>query len=244
MRDDSITEIRGTDGPADTLVLVHGSGDSARCWDGVRERLGDDGPRVVALDLPGHGTRTGEPLLEPSVVAYAGWVRDQLRAAGIARAMLAGHSLGSAIVLRLALDDPQLVAHAVLIGAGARLRVQPALLELARSDAAQLVELGHAPEHAGLAAAYLASLAPIAPGALANDLAVCDGFDVMRELAALQTPVSILVGEHDRLTPPKYARYLAEHIVGSRLHVVAGAGHYLMDEAPDEVARALREAAG
>lgn len=230
------------------LVLLHGSGDSARCWDDVRQRLRIAPTRILALDLPGHGARTDEPLPPPRVAAYAAWVRDQIRDARITHAVLAGHSLGSAISLRLALDEPDLIAHAVLIGAGARLRVVPALLQLARTEPAramaQLVDLGHAPAHADLARAYLAALALTAPGALANDLAACDGFDVMSELDALRMPCTILAGEDDRLTPPKYAHYLAERIARAHLHIILGAGHYPMHEAPDKVAQAVRAALG
>jgi pimeloyl-ACP methyl ester carboxylesterase len=200
----------------------------------------------MALDLPGHGAHLGEPLLAPTVADHVEWVRDELSSAHISRAVIAGHSLGSAIALRLALDDPSLVAHAVLIGSGARLRVLPALLERAATDPAatmaQLVEAGHAPTHAALAHAYLTALAPTAPGALANDLSACDVFDVMSELAALRVPITIVVGEHDRLTPPKYAQYLADQVLGSQLRVIPGVGHYVMDEAPDAVASALRDA--
>jgi pimeloyl-ACP methyl ester carboxylesterase len=235
-------------GAANVLVLVHGSGDSARCWADALSRLSDLALRVVALDLPGHGARIAEPLPEPTADAYADWVRDHLHAQGVRRAVVAGHSLGSAIALRLALERPGEIAHAVLIGAGARLRVLPALLERARTEPAatmaELVALGHAPANAALAHTYFAALAPTTPAALANDLQACDGFDVMSQLDALRVATTILVGAEDRLTPPKYAQYLAEHIPGAQLRVVTGAGHYLTDEAPDAVARALRQALG
>ena len=236
---------RGAD-RSDALVLIHGSGDSARCWDGVLQRLGNLPAHVIALDLPGHGARIAEPALAPTVDACAAWVRDQLRAERIERAVLAGHSLGSAIVLQLAITHPDLTSHAVLIGSGARLRVLPDLLERARTDPpgtiAQLVRMGHATEHDAFARASLAALAPSASWALANDLQACDCFDVIGQLEAVRVPTSILVGDQDRLTPPKYAQYLAAHIHGAHLTVVPGAGHYLMAEAPDEVARVLRDA--
>jgi pimeloyl-ACP methyl ester carboxylesterase len=240
------TDTTSSAGPADALVLVHGSAGSAGVWDIVRARLGDVRVPVMALDLPGHGARLHEPLLEPTIAAHASWVRQQVRDVGVERVVLAGHSLGSAITLRLALDAPDLVAHAVLIGAGARLRVLPALLERARTDpeasVTEMVELSYAPAHRDQAHAGLAALAPAAPGAIANDLCACDVFDVMSELAAVRVPVNILVGTEDRLTPPKYAQYLHDHIAGSQLYVIQGCGHALMDEAPDEVARALRAA--
>ncbi len=66
--------------------------------------------------------------------------------------------------------------------------------------------------------------------------------------AALATladvPVQILVGSRDRLTPVRRARYLAEHIRGSRLTVLPGYGHMLTLERPELLARTLLSLAG
>jgi pimeloyl-ACP methyl ester carboxylesterase len=200
----------------------------------------------VALDLPGHGKRVEEPLPDPATVAeYAAAVRRDVGGHGLAGVTLVGHSLGSAIVLRLALDAPELVERIVLIGAGARLRVLPALLELAREQPEtawrQLVALGYAPGHGAMAEAYLDTSTPLAAGALYRDLAACDGFDVMAVLGAVRQPALVIVGAEDRLTPPKYAAYLAEHLPQATLVTIPDAGHSVMDEAPERVAAALRE---
>jgi pimeloyl-ACP methyl ester carboxylesterase len=174
-------------GPASgqTLVLVHGSGDTALAWGQVADALGGSPYQtVLALDLPGHGSRATEPLpAPPTVAAYAADVRAEIERRGLARVTLAGHSLGSAIALRLALDAPHLVARVGLIGAGARLRVLPALLEAARDqpDAArlELIAFALAPGNADQAAELDARSGPLAAGALHADLSACDGFDVM-----------------------------------------------------------------
>ena len=72
-----------------------------------------------------------------------------------------------------------------------------------------------------------------------GDLRACDGFDVMAEVARIRLPALIVCGEQDALTPPKYARYLHQHIAGSRLVLVPEAGHYVMLEQPDAVTRSL-----
>jgi pimeloyl-ACP methyl ester carboxylesterase len=238
----------GEDGVAVQLVLIHGSGDSGRCWGEVVRHLGALGRRAVALDLPGHGARVGEPPPDPATVAeYAQAVRREIEARGDGGTgvALVGHSLGSAIALRLALDAPELVERLALVGAGARLRVLPAMLELARTqpDEAwrQVVALGHAPGHEQMAAAYAEAAAPTAPGALYRDLVACDGFDVMGELDSVRQPTLVLVGAEDRLTPPKYAAYLVEHLPHATGVTLPGAGHFLMHEAPEEMARSLCE---
>ncbi|GIL31491.1 alpha/beta fold hydrolase [Actinocatenispora comari] len=52
-------------------------------------------------------------------------------------------------------------------------------------------------------------------------------------------PVHVMVGRHDRLTPPRHARYLAEHIDGARLTVLPHCGHMLTLECPQLLARSI-----
>jgi len=239
-----------TNGPAavqrPTLVLLHGSGDSAGVWDGVIADL--DGYECVALDLPGHGALAGAPgPARMSIADYAAWVGDELARRGLSGVAMMGHSLGSAIALRLAVDAPRTVARLGLVGAGARLRVLPSLLEAARAEAGdsgtvgpQLDALAVAPGHEALARAWASRRIPAAPGVLYRDLAACDGFDMMGDLAQVSQPALVLTGAEDRLTPPKYATYLAEHIPHSTLVLLPGAGHYVMIEAPGALARVVR----
>ena len=225
------------------LVFVHGSGDDAHVWDALIARLPEE--TALALDLPGHGARADQPdPAQMSVAEYAAAVREELERHDTREVCLIGHSLGSAIALRLAADAPALVRRLVLVGAGARLRVSPALLEGAQRDQAatalRLTELAMTDEHQALAQEYAATRAPLAPGILHRDLAACDAFDMMGELDQVRQPTLLLTGEHDRLTPVKYATYLAEHLPNARREVIPGAGHYVMLEAPDAMAAALR----
>lgn len=61
-------------------------------------------------------------------------------------------------------------------------------------------------------------------------------------LAALgDVPAAVLVGDRDRLTPPRCAESIAAALPGTELTVCPGAGHMLMLERPDEVSAALAE---
>jgi pimeloyl-ACP methyl ester carboxylesterase len=64
--------------------------------------------------------------------------------------------------------------------------------------------------------------------------------DKHRELAALaRVPVEVLVGDSDKLTPPRHSRRLAEVLPDAALQVVPRTGHMLPQERPRLVADAL-----
>jgi pimeloyl-ACP methyl ester carboxylesterase len=50
-----------------------------------------------------------------------------------------------------------------------------------------------------------------------------------------------LTGSEDRLTPPKYGRFLAEQIPGAEYVPIENAGHMLAQERPDEVAKSIAD---
>lgn len=228
---------------APTVVLLHGSGDNAQVWNDLIARLPEY--TAIALDLPGHGALIDRPgPTTMTVDDYAGAVRAELARRGLGHVCLVGHSLGSAISLRMAVDYPALVSRLVLIGAGARMRVLPALLDEARTDPPaakwKLVEMAFTPAHRSQACAFFEQVTPPAPGMLYRDLAACDGFDMMNELGHIAQPTLIVTGEEDRLTPPKYARFLAEHLDNAQLALLPNAGHYAQLEAPGAIADAIR----
>ena len=101
------------------VVLIHGAGGTHLFWPSEVRRLA--GYRVYSLDLPGHGKSGGRGL--QTISAYRQAVCAWLEAVGLHSAVFVGHSMGSAIALTLALDDPEHVLGLGLIGASARLRV-------------------------------------------------------------------------------------------------------------------------
>lgn len=64
-----------------------------------------------------------------SIEEYAGDVLKFMDALELPGAVLAGHSIGSAIALWLALDCAERVLGLILIGGGAKLRVAPSILD-------------------------------------------------------------------------------------------------------------------
>jgi pimeloyl-ACP methyl ester carboxylesterase len=166
-------------------------------------------------------------------------------AAGVTQAVLVGHSMGGAIAQTLALTRPERVAGLVLVGTGARLRVLPRIMTLFRDDppaGASLVgSLSYSPRTApGAVVEAERGLAETPAAVTLGDFLACDRFDTMATIGTVRVPTLVIVGRDDRLTPPKYARYLADAIPGARLEEVADAGHFPQLEQPEAVNVALR----
>ncbi|MFI6508389.1 alpha/beta fold hydrolase [Streptosporangium sp. NPDC050855] len=112
------------------IVLVHGVRVSATMWDPVISRL--DRP-TTAPDLPGHGTRRGEPFTMDAAVSA---VADAVDAVG-GRALVAGLSLGGYVGIAAAGRLPERVAGLVAMGCTARNPATARLYRFAASLAAR-----------------------------------------------------------------------------------------------------------
>jgi pimeloyl-ACP methyl ester carboxylesterase len=67
--------------------------------------------------------------------------------------------------------------------------------------------------------------------------------DVRADLAAVDVPTVVVVGDVDRLTPPGHAREIARIVPGASLTVLPGIGHQVMQEHPAAVVDAVEELA-
>ena len=245
-------------GPADgpLVVLAHGWTNSKAFWAPVARRLVAEGHRVVLYDQRGHGASTLGT--EPMQMERLGEdLRTVLIAVGANEVVLAGHSMGGMSIQALATANPDLVQQyvqgIVLVATAASLGLPwpvPAVIAervLGEVASAWVSRVGlRAVRGAVGVDAHRAHGEALHEAFLATDGAVRSGFlvgmsrmDFRQGLGSIAVPTTILVGTHDRLTPPRLARALADGIPGAHLEVVPGAGHMLGIEVPDRVAEAI-----
>ena len=226
-----------------TILLIHGSGVSARYWVNQLRGLGR-ALRVLAIDLPGHGG--SDPTEVATVEEYADTVASALDALEIRPVIAAGHSLGGAIAIALAARRPDVVTGLIVLSSCANVphpgispeRFLAALPGPLRkivffSMAKKVLFARGAPPHAVSLA--MQELRSCRPETILKDVRAARAMDLSEQAARLDVPALILCGSRDRLTPPALSEHLGELIARSRLRIIEGAGHMLLLEAPDLV---------
>jgi len=216
----------------------------------VIEALGER-YRALAPDIRGHGAASARrPVTLEAVLS-------DLRAIAPARFSLAGYSMGGRIALHGALAMPERVERLVLIGASPGLADEEERRARRGSDAslADEIEASTIEEFAERWARTpaLEGQSPAVARAAREDRlrSTTEGLALaLRGLGAATLPplwdrlgelhpdVLLIAGERD-LKFRRLGEQMAALIPSARLEVVAGAGHAVHLERPDEVARLL-----
>lgn len=233
------------------IVFMHGAGMDHTVWALQTRYFAWHGRGVLAVDLPGHGRSDG-PALE-SIGALADWVFALLDAAGVARAALAGHSMGALVALEAAARRPERVRALALLGCAAEMPVNDTLLTagLAGDHAAfemivgwgvgrRAAQGGAEAPGTWTAGGTLRLLEHGPKGVVGIDLRACDRYkgsaEAVKKVAA---PTALILGANDRMSPAKAAAPLAA-IPGATTIVIEHAGHMMMTEQPGRTLDALR----
>jgi pimeloyl-ACP methyl ester carboxylesterase len=221
------------------IVCLHGAGESAAVWQHQVDAL----PSVRALDLPGHGSTPGPG--HKTLDGYADWTAARL--AGSPPLLLAGHSMGGAIVMHLALRDrrPPWLVGLILVSTGAVLGVGPKFYFLVEHNFEGMVDLvtglpGGTERQKAARQLLRRDVERAGPEVIRDDYLTVDNFDISDQVGRIDLPTLVAVGGDDKVTPPAKSEFLSSHIPGASLVVIPGAGHVPMLEAPAEMALAMR----
>jgi pimeloyl-ACP methyl ester carboxylesterase len=242
-------------GDGEPIVLIMGLGGSSRAW---WRLLGHLAPRARAITLDNRGTGLSDPVR--GLLHMRDLVGDVLAvmdAAGLDRAHVMGVSMGGMIAQHLALDHRDRVASLILGCTSAIGRRGTPPWRLLGASALRPL-LGAERTWPLLAPSlYAPHTLREAPERVEEDLLVrreeaTDAWTTYAQLAAIAghdtlhrlhelagLGVTVVHGAMDVLVPPERADELHAAIPGSRLELIAGAGHMLTTDAEEASAAAV-----
>jgi len=252
LKDGSVAHVR-VSGAGPPVVLLHGFSSSAWAWDGWTREL-SGAHQLIRIDAPGHGLTLMAADADLSPEGATRFIAEILDQLGVARAAIAGNSMGGAQAWRFAARHPERVSALILIdSAGPQSRrvegdisrvrkaaSNPALRFLLLNGGGRIV-MGQA-----LKSGVFES-AKITPEIVrrTDDLYRAEGnrATLLRILEArtagddvrvedVSAPALIMQGEEDGLVPPEVAHALAAAIPGARLIVYPRLGHTPHEEDP------------
>jgi pimeloyl-ACP methyl ester carboxylesterase len=234
-------------------VLLHGAVCDSRVWRHILDGL-SDGLTVVAWDAPGCG-RSEDPPESFRLPDFADVLAGFLDTLALERPHVLGHSFGGALAIELHRRHPTVPRSLILVGAYAgwagsleadeverRLRSAHSVADRLRGRFDPFSMPGFfsdamPPTTVSELAAIMSEIRPAATRTMAHALAEADLRDA---LSSIDVPTLLLYGDADERSPVRVAEDLQHGIPGSKLVLMAGLGHELYLEAPEQFEAEIR----
>jgi non-heme chloroperoxidase len=231
------------------VVLLHGYVDSWRSFERVLPLL-PDSLHVFTITQRGHGN-SGRPQAGYRYRDFAQDLAAWMDAIGLESAVIVGHSMGSAIAQRFAIDQPTRARGLLLIGSTTTWHGNPVIEEV--WDAVSVLTDPIDPEF--VREFQESTLArPVPPVFLESIIdeslkvpamvwreawSVIHQTDHSPELSRISVPTLLTWGDQDGMSPRDEQDALLASIAGSRLEIYEGTGHALHWEKPERFAADL-----
>ncbi|MBP6015428.1 MAG: alpha/beta hydrolase [Candidatus Promineofilum sp.] len=221
------------------VLFIHGAASSSAVWPSTLTNLSNI--HSIALDLPGHGASL--PPGRRSIEQYAQVVEHFIVAQALSRAVLVGHSMGSAVALSIAHRAAVDLGGLFLLGAAARMPVSDAILTGSVNSLSVVASW--------IAANALIEATPAQRDTIHRqvletggtttygDFLACNRFDLRAEVASIASPALVVAGTLDRMTPLRYSESLAAGLPNGRMATLEGCGHFTMVERTEAIKNLL-----
>lgn len=248
-------------GTGKPLILVHGFAGSTYTWRHLIPLLADR-YTVYAYDVLGFGLSDKPPDADYSMKAHGDAILSLMDALNLPSATLIGHSMGGVIIGYAARAAPSRIERLVMVEPGFYTSKTPAFLQymyfpLNRIMARQFYSRSMT-ERFLRASFYNKSLVteevidaymiptrtPHVLDAMAHMMVTVatQKYDGVSE--GIKRPTLMVWGEREPGVLPGAAKRLTAEIEGSTLTPVQACGHYVQEEKPQELARAIRDFLG
>lgn len=230
------------------MLFLHGIGGNRTAW---RQQLPAFAEHFTAAAWDARGYLDSDDY--DGVLAFSDFADDVCRvldAFGAERAHLVGMSMGGRIALHAHERCPDRIASLVLADTSAGSAVQASaekvdeFLRLRKApllDGKTVVDI--APDVARTLvgpqcdprtfAEVVRCLSELRRDSYLKTLDTVTRFTAFPPFATIRAPTCVVVGEHDRIATPDYARRVAQELPEGELHVLNGVGHTSNMEDPD-----------
>jgi len=246
-----------------SVLMLHGLMGCAATFAPLVEQL--SGQHVIALDLPGSGLSDRRTDIDPRLATTSQLVADFIKAIGLHRPIVLGHSHGGTVALSLAAQHRDLL-HSLVLLAPAHpwfdegdpvirfyLSLPGRIFAYSMPWYPQWLQMMGLRRMAGPQSwdtperlkPYRDNLRM--KGTMSHLLKLLrtwhqDMSGLRRRLRKpLATPTLIVWGDSDRAVPAHSATALREHLLHSELHILHGVGHRPAEERPAAVAAFLTD---
>jgi len=244
------------EGAGSPVVLVHGAGMGASGWSNFklnRSYLLEQGLRVILPDLPGFGLSDKPTDVDYSTQFFADTLVELIEALDLGPCTLVGNSMGGTVVLKTALDRPDLASGLVLMGPGGledfetymqtegnvllrSIAKVPAAMDPARLRDLLLLQV-HDPAH--LDEETIAERTEIMATQPTEVFSRMSGLNMSDRLHEISCPVLGFWGVKDRFNPVEGAFKFARAVRDARFTILSDCGHWVMVERADLFNRML-----
>ena len=240
------------DGTGDAVLMIHGLGGTSNFWTPVLPGLARF--RTVRPDLPG----SGRSHRVEGALSIDRFVRALMRvcgAAGVERAHVVAHSMGTIVAFHLAALEPRLVRSLALFGpltappesnrgpirargAKARSEGEPGMQQIADAIVQAATSGETRTQRPVAVAAVRESLMRQCPEGYARS---CEALSEAQsaDLSKISCPVLLVTGDEDAISPPQAVRAIGEKIPGAQVEVLPRCGHWTIYEKPEECGELL-----
>lgn len=242
------------------VILIHGIPTNSQMWRKIIPQLAAS-HRVIAPDLLNYGQSTKPANADVSINAQSRMIIGLMHALGIRSADIVAHDIGGGVAQLIAVNHPEAVRKLVLIDSVCFDSWPIPEFEPLQDPAAE-AEMS--------LEKFVDMMRGFMPTGVINKSAMTDEvidlylspwstedgkrafFRNLRrlskeyteaiadELRNIRHPTMVVWGDHDPFQKPEYAKRLTETIPGAELAWIEDAGHWLIEEKPDEVAECLK----
>ncbi|MGV8887693.1 MAG: alpha/beta fold hydrolase [Pseudomonas sp.] len=241
-------DIGGQDiGTGEPVIFIHGSGPGASGHSNFKQNYPAfvaAGYRIIVPDLPGYGA-SDKPDTLYTLDFFVAALSDLLDALDIQRCVLVGNSLGGAIAIKLALDQPQRVSRLVLMAPGGLMEKEQYYLQM---EGIQKMGAAFAKGELHDAGGMRRLLAlQLFDESLISDETIDERVAVVRQqpvcvlstmqvpnmtsrLSELQCPILGFWGMNDKFCPVSGAQAMMQHCRNIRFVLLSECGHWVMVE--------------